>query len=85
VAFGEAVELRGGDAGLERLLDQREDLGHDPAGRPHLRDVGLGVALDHASLPTGATPASVSTWLIAAATAGIGCSPSTVCSLPLDR
>ena len=49
--------------GASELLDQREDLGDDPAGGPHLRDLGLGLARDHAGRSVGcgaAIPAAAS-------------------------
>ena len=40
VLLGEAVEVGGGDARLERLLDDGQDLGDDAAGAAHLVDLG---------------------------------------------
>ena len=39
MALGKAVEVSGGDAWPQLGFDEGQDLGHDPAGGPHLLDL----------------------------------------------
>jgi len=47
VAFGEAVEVGGRNPGLQLRFDEGENLGHDPAGGPHLLDLAARLAGHH--------------------------------------
>ncbi len=75
VRLGETVEVAGGDAGLQFLLHEREDLGHDPAGLAHLLDLGAGLPRDHGQPAT--TGSSDRAARIAAVTVSTGATPST--------
>src|SRR5258705_1835077 len=76
VALGQAVEVARGDTRLELGLDEGQDLGHDPAGGPHLLDLAARLAGDHqpAVLAAGG-PAGTSITVGEPSPAGAGALP----------
>src|SRR5712671_1358732 len=84
VALGDPVQMSGRDAGLQLGLDERQDLGDDPAGGPHLLDLAARLAGHHYTIRCGDGVISRARRR-RSLTAEIGSRPSMICRTPASR